>query len=75
MREKEASAMAGARRRAKGAMETPCVDICEIDGATGLCRGCGRTIAEIANWTSMTSAERRRIMGELAARKAEHVKG
>jgi predicted Fe-S protein YdhL (DUF1289 family) len=56
-------------------METPCVDICEIDRASGLCRGCGRTIAEIANWASMTGAERRRIMAELAARKAALVKG
>jgi len=56
-------------------METPCVDICQIDGATGLCRGCGRTVAEIANWASMSSAERRRIMSELADRKAALVKG
>jgi uncharacterized protein len=51
-------------------METPCVDICEIDQACGLCRGCGRTIAEIAGWASMSSSDRRRIMNELAERKA-----
>ena len=51
-------------------MESPCVDICEIDHGSGLCRGCGRTIAEIANWASMSGAERRRIMSELAARRA-----
>ncbi len=51
-------------------METPCVEICEIDRQSGLCRGCGRTIDEISNWASMTSDERRRIMGELAARKS-----
>lgn len=56
-------------------METPCVDICKIDEQTGLCLGCGRTIAEIAGWASMTSTERRRIMAELAARKAARVKG
>ncbi|HEY7669835.1 MAG TPA: DUF1289 domain-containing protein [Hyphomicrobium sp.] len=56
-------------------METPCVDICEIDNASGLCRGCGRTIAEIASWASMSSAERHRIMSELADRKAALVKG
>lgn len=50
-------------------METPCVDICQIDRATGLCRGCARTIAEISTWASMTSEERRRIMNELEARK------
>jgi predicted Fe-S protein YdhL (DUF1289 family) len=56
-------------------METPCVDVCEIDRATGLCRGCARTIAEIAGWASMSSSERRRIMSELACRKAALVKG
>ncbi len=56
-------------------METPCVNICEIDRASGLCRGCGRTVAEIASWSSLTSAERRRIMSELADRKAALVKG
>jgi uncharacterized protein len=56
-------------------METPCVDVCEIDRASGLCQGCGRTIDEIANWASMSSAERRRIMSELADRKAALVKG
>jgi len=51
-------------------MESPCVDICTIDSATGLCLGCGRTVAEISGWAAMTSQERRRIMAELAARKA-----
>ena len=59
----------------EGPVETPCVDICEIDRASGLCRGCGRTIAEISGWVSMSGEERRRIMGELAARKATLVKG
>jgi predicted Fe-S protein YdhL (DUF1289 family) len=56
-------------------METPCVDICEIDRTSGLCRGCGRTIDEIANWASMSSAERRRIINELAGRKTALIKG
>jgi uncharacterized protein len=56
-------------------METPCVDICEIDHECGLCRGCGRTIGEIASWASMSGAERRRIMSELAGRKAALLEG
>jgi uncharacterized protein len=50
-------------------MESPCVDVCEIDRTTGLCLGCRRTIDEIASWAAMTSAERRRIIAELPARK------
>ncbi|MCC7121952.1 MAG: DUF1289 domain-containing protein, partial [Gammaproteobacteria bacterium] len=29
-------------------IESPCVRRCEIAPATHLCRGCGRTLAEIA---------------------------
>ncbi len=56
-------------------MESPCIDVCEIDRATGLCLGCRRTIDEIAGWTAMTSAERRRIMTELPLRKIPLVEG
>jgi predicted Fe-S protein YdhL (DUF1289 family) len=49
-------------------METPCINVCEIDKATGYCSGCGRTIAEISGWAAMTGAERRRIMSELKSR-------
>lgn len=49
-------------------MESPCINICSIDEARGLCTGCGRTRAEIARWTSYTDAERRRIMMELPRR-------
>jgi predicted Fe-S protein YdhL (DUF1289 family) len=51
-------------------IETPCISICEIDRPTGLCRGCGRTVPEIARWSSLTGEERRHIMAELPARKA-----
>ena len=48
--------------------ETPCTAICIIDATTGLCTGCGRTLAEIAHWGELGSAERLRIMAELAKR-------
>ena len=58
-------------------LETPCIDVCEMDEGTGLCRGCGRTIDEIARWAGMSPEERRVIMAVLPARKAqsETVKG
>lgn len=52
------------------AVETPCIKVCAIDPATGLCAGCGRTIAEIAAWASLTPGERARIVRELPARLA-----
>jgi len=51
-------------------MDTPCVKICTLDHASGLCLGCGRTIEEIARWGALSDDERRRIMAELPARNA-----
>jgi hypothetical protein len=50
-------------------LETPCVNICVIAPADGLCEGCARTLEEIASWSRLTSAERRRIMAELPGRR------
>ncbi|MES2255104.1 MAG: DUF1289 domain-containing protein [Pseudomonadota bacterium] len=49
-------------------MESPCVKICTYQAGAGMCLGCGRTLAEIAQWTQFCDAERRRIMEELPAR-------
>lgn len=49
---------------------SPCVKICVLDATAGLCRGCGRTLAEIERWTRLTDAERARVMAELPARLA-----
>lgn len=49
-------------------LETPCVNICLLDQETGTCIGCGRTIAEIAQWAAMSDAERRAIMAALPVR-------
>ena len=50
------------------AIESPCVKICVLDAAAGICRGCGRTLSEIERWTKLTDAERRAIIDELPAR-------
>jgi len=50
-------------------MESPCIQICVVDTSSGLCSGCGRTLAEIASWSSLTPAERRKIMDRLPERK------
>ncbi len=50
------------------AIETPCEKICIVDQPTGLCRGCGRSLAEIGRWMTYSDAERARIMDELSRR-------
>ena len=51
------------------AIASPCVKICALDGASGLCVGCFRTLGEIAAWGGLDPAERARIMAELPARR------
>jgi predicted Fe-S protein YdhL (DUF1289 family) len=49
-------------------IETPCIKVCVIDPGTRLCQGCGRTIDEIAAWSTYTNEHRRRIIAELSDR-------
>ena len=47
---------------------TPCTKVCIIDPVSGRCDGCGRTLAEISQWTALTDDERARIMATLPGR-------
>ena len=49
-------------------ISTPCKKICEMDPRVAQCAGCGRTLAEIAAWGSMSEAARLAVMAELASR-------
>lgn len=50
-------------------MKTPCRMICVLDGESGYCMGCKRTLDEIAGWGRLDDAARQRIMDELDDRK------
>ncbi len=47
---------------------SPCTKVCTVDPVSGLCLGCGRSLAEIERWLAFTEAERTRIMAQLPAR-------
>ena len=49
---------------------SPCNKVCVLNEATGLCRGCYRTLDEIARWGTMSDAERSAVLAELPARSA-----
>jgi len=49
-------------------IKTPCVKVCVVDGQTGNCLGCGRTLGEIARWARFSDDERDRVMAALPAR-------
>jgi predicted Fe-S protein YdhL (DUF1289 family) len=50
---------------------TPCIAVCDMDGDTGLCKGCYRNIDEIERWLVMSQAERRETVDRAAARKRQ----
>ena len=59
---------------------SPCISVCRIDEASGLCVGCLRTLDEIAAWAMLDDDARRavwRAIGERRAAKssAARVKG
>ena len=52
-------------------LETPCQNLCVIDGVTGFCIGCGRTVEEISDWLGRTREERLALMAQLPQRMEE----
>ena len=54
---------------------SPCINICVIDAVSGLCAGCGRTLAEIAAWSGLEPSQRHKIMAELPERRARSSSG
>jgi predicted Fe-S protein YdhL (DUF1289 family) len=49
---------------------TPCTKVCIVDGASGLCLGCFRTLSEIGGWSGLSDVERAEIMTELSGRRS-----
>ena len=49
---------------------SPCNKVCLMNEATGLCRGCYRTLDEIARWGTMSDEERAAVVAALPARRA-----
>jgi predicted Fe-S protein YdhL (DUF1289 family) len=49
---------------------SPCVNICTLDAAGALCLGCGRTLAEIAEWSTATPERQREIVAGAEVRLA-----
>ena len=56
-----------------GSIESPCVKVCAIDATTGWCLGCGRSMREIAGWSSLPPDTRAAITATLDERKAQIV--
>jgi predicted Fe-S protein YdhL (DUF1289 family) len=40
--------------------DTPCVAVCSTT-FDDVCRGCGRTVIEVAHWVSMSAADKEKV--------------
>jgi predicted Fe-S protein YdhL (DUF1289 family) len=46
--------------------DTPCVAVCSTT-FDEICRGCGRSVVEVAHWVSMTDAEKELVWQRITA--------
>ena len=52
-----------------GRLASPCNSVCTIHEASGWCRGCLRTLAEIAGWAAMDEVDKRAVWLSLPGRR------
>jgi predicted Fe-S protein YdhL (DUF1289 family) len=62
------AARAAVARHAMRDVPSPCVSVCRIDAADGLCTGCLRTLDEIAAWSRMADAGKRHVWHAIGLR-------
>jgi predicted Fe-S protein YdhL (DUF1289 family) len=49
-------------------IKSPCIKVCAVDGQTGFCLGCGRTLPEIGAWVKMGVEGRENVLTRLPER-------
>ncbi len=60
-----------AARARQDPVPSPCVSVCRMAAASGLCEGCFRTIGEIAGWSRMTEDDKRAVWSRIEPRLRE----
>ena len=51
------------------AAASPCINVCQMDAATGWCAGCLRTLDEIARWSALDEPRRHAVLAVLPQRR------
>jgi predicted Fe-S protein YdhL (DUF1289 family) len=51
-----------------GDMPSPCISVCHMDEASGLCEGCLRTLEEIACWSTLGETDKREVWSSIGRR-------
>jgi predicted Fe-S protein YdhL (DUF1289 family) len=55
----------------RGPAASPCINICQMDDATGWCAGCLRTLDEIGRWSSLDEMRRQEVLARLPLRRTQ----
>lgn len=56
-------------------LPSPCINLCQMDPASGLCRGCFRTLDEITAWARSDDARQAEILSAVATRRELAARG
>jgi hypothetical protein len=69
--------MSGERKRVTAAagVPSPCISVCQMDQATGLCAGCLRTLDEIASWSLFSDDDKRAVLAAIPHRRGRLAAG
>jgi len=65
------SAAALRRKALADDVASPCISVCEMDARSGFCRGCLRTLDEIAAWSVLDADGKRAVLAALPSRRVE----
>ena len=52
-------------------VESPCINVCQMDEKSGLCIGCYRNIEEIQGWWEMTFEQKADVIKKTWAREEQ----
>ncbi|MEI6611463.1 DUF1289 domain-containing protein [Polynucleobacter sp.] len=50
---------------------SPCINWCDMNPENGYCRGCYRTLTEIAEWSEFSNTEKLEVWSQLETRKPQ----
>ena len=62
--------MKGSAAAPTDAVPSPCTSVCTMDAAGAYCKGCFRTLDEIASWSLLDADAKRAVLAALPARQA-----
>jgi len=67
----QASERPGDRGAETTPVASPCIDVCRMSPATGLCEGCLRTLDEIAAWSRLDDDAKSQVWQAIEQRREE----